>query len=339
MRAIVCHAFGDFHDLEVEETAPPPLVPGGVRIAVEAASISFATSLWVAGKYQHKPPLPFVPGSEFVGTVLECAPDARRFKPGERVLAVSGWGGYAEQAVVTEHTVYAIPQDIDAGAALHLATSYATAYGALVWRARLAPGETLLVLAAAGGVGLAAVEVGRVLGATVIAAAGGAEKCAVAREHGAQAAIDYRSGDLRAEIRRITEGRGIDVVFDPVGGASFDAALRSLAPGGRHVVIGFAAGSIPQIPANIVLVKNIAVLGFNIGMWYGWSANDERVKHEPEMRAAFAQIFAWYKQGHLMPLVSQVYPLECFAEAQDAVLERRSVGKVVLRVKPEEEEA
>ena len=339
MRAIVCHAFGDFHDLEVEETAPPPLVPGGVRIAVEAASISFATSLWVAGRYQHKPPLPFVPGSEFVGTVLECAPDARRFKPGERVLAVSGWGGYAEQAVVTEHTVYAIPQDIDAGAALHLATSYATAYGALVWRARLAPGETLLVLAAAGGVGLAAVEVGRVLGATVIAAAGGAEKCAVAREHGAQAAIDYRSGDLRAEIRRITEGRGIDVVFDPVGGASFDAALRSLAPGGRHVVIGFAAGSIPQIPANIVLVKNIAVLGFNIGMWYGWSANDERVKHEPEMRAAFAQIFAWYKQGHLMPLVSQVYPLECFAEAQDAVLERRSVGKVVLRVKPEEEEA
>jgi len=337
VKAIVCHAFGDFHDLRVEETAPPPMLPGGVRIAVEAASISFATSLWIEGKYQHKPPLPFVPGGEFVGTVLECAPEARRFRPGERVLAVSGWGGYAEQAVVTEHTVYAIPQDIDAGAALHLATSYATAYGALVWRAKLAPGETLLVLAAAGGVGLAAVEIGRVLGATVVAAAGGAEKCAIAREHGAQAAIDYRRGDLRAEIRRLTEGRGIDVVFDPVGGASFDAALRSLRPGGRHVVIGFAGGSIPHIPANILLVKNIAVLGFNIGMWYGWSVNDERVKHEPEMRAAFAQIFDWHKQGHLKPLVSKVYPLARFAEAQDAVLERRSVGKVVLRIKQAEE--
>jgi NADPH2:quinone reductase len=332
VKAIVCHAFGDFHDLKVEDSPPPPLVAGSVRIAVEAASISFATSLWVAGKYQHKPPLPFVPGSEFVGTVIECAPDARRFKPGARVLAVSGWGGYAEEAVVTEHTVYPIPADIDAGAALHLATSYATAYGALVWRARIEPGETLLVLAAAGGVGLAAVEIGCVLGAKVIAAAGGAEKCAIAKAHGAQAAIDYRMGDLRAEIRNATAGRGIDVVFDPVGGASFDAALRSLVPGGRHVVIGFAGGAIPQIPANLLLVKNIAVLGFNIGLWYGWSVNDERAKHEPEMRAAFEQIFAWYGEGRLSPLVSQVYPLARFADAQDAVLERRSVGKVVLKI-------
>lgn len=333
MKAIVCHAFGDFHDLKVEEMSPPLLGPGAVRIAVEAASISFATELWIAGKYQHKPPLPFVPGGEFVGTVIECAPDARRFKPGDRVLAISGWGGYAEQAVVTEHTVYPIPEGIEPGAALHLATSYATAYGALIWRAKLEPGETLLVLAAAGGVGLAAVEVGRVLGATVVAAAGGAEKCAIAREHGAHAAIDYTAGELRAEIRHATAGRGIDVVFDPVGGASFDAALRSLVPGGRHVVIGFAGGSIPQIPANILLVKNIAVLGFNIGMWYGWSENDERAKHEPEMRAAFEKIFAWYGEGRLRPLVSQVFPLAQFAQAQDTVLERRSVGKVVLRIK------
>jgi len=339
VKAIVCHAFGDFHDLKVEETAPPALVPGAVRIAVEAASISFATSLWVAGKYQYKPPLPFVPGGEFVGTILECAPGAQRFKPDERVLAISGWGAYAEQAVVTEHTVYPIPRGIDAGAALHLATSYATAYGALAWRAKLERGETLLVLAAAGGVGLAAVEVGRVLGATVIAAAGGDEKCAIAREHGAQAAIDYSAGDLRAEIRRVTGGRGVDVVFDPVGGASFDAALRSLVPGGRHVVIGFAGGSIPQIPANILLVKNIAVLGFNIGLWYGWSTHDERARHEPEMRAAFERIFAWYGEGRLEPLVSRVYPLARFAEAQDAVLERRSVGKVVLLVRQEEKAA
>ncbi len=333
MKAIVCHAFGDFHDLKVEDASAPPLVAGGVRIAVEAASISFATSLWVAGKYQHKPPLPFVPGGEFVGTVIECAPDAQRFRQGDRVLAISGWGGYAEEAVVTEHTVYPLPAGIDAGAALHLATSYATAYGALVWRAKLEPGETLLVLAAAGGVGLAAVEVGRVLGAKVIAAAGGAEKCAIALEHGAQAGIDYRSGDLRAELRRVTDGRGLDVVFDPVGGASFDAALRSLAPGGRHVVIGFAGGSIPQIPANILLVKNISVMGFNIGMWYGWSENDERAKHEADMRAAFVRIFTWYAEGRLQPLVSKVYPLARFADAQDAVLKRRTVGKVVLQIK------
>jgi len=299
VKAIVCHAFGDFHDLKVEETPAPPLVAGGVRIAIEAASISFATSLWVAGKYQHKPPMPFVPGGEFVGTVIACAPDARRFKAGDRVLAISGWGGYAEEAVVTEHTVYPLPAGIDAGAALHLATSYATAYGALVWRAKIESGETLLVLAAAGGVGLAAVEVGRVLGAKVIAAAGGAKKCAIALEHGAQAAIDYRNGDLRAEIGRATDGQGLDVVFDPVGGASFDAALRSLVPGGRHVVIGFAGGSIPQIPANILLVKNIAVMGFNIGMWYGWSENDERAKHEADMRTAFERIFAWYAEGRL----------------------------------------
>jgi NADPH2:quinone reductase len=137
---------------------------------------------------------------------------------------------------------------------------------------------------------------------------------------------------LRAQIRAATAGRGVDVVFDPVGGASFDAALRSLVPGGRHVVIGFAGGSIPQIPANILLVKNIAVLGFNIGMWYGWSVNDERAKHEPEMRAAFERIFAWYGEERLRPLVSEVYPLARFAEAQDAVLERRSVGKVVLKI-------
>lgn len=334
MRALVCHAFGDYHGLKIEQVEPPPLPARGVRIAVEAASVSFATSLWIAGKYQHKPPLPFVPGGEFVGTVLECDAAATRFKPGDRVLAISGWGGYAEQAVVTEHTVYPIPPAIPAGEALHLATSYATAYGAFAWRAKLARGETLLVLAAAGGVGLAAVEIGRVLGADVIGAAGGAEKCALALAHGARAAIDYRSADLRAELARLTGGRGVDVVFDPVGGASFDAALRSLAPGGRHVVIGFAGGEIPQVPANILLVKNISVMGFNIGLWYGWSKDDRRAEFEADMRGAFAQIFQWYAEGFLKPVVSQTFPLEDFARAQDLVAQRGSVGKLVLRIAP-----
>lgn len=180
--------------------------------------------------------------------------------------------------------------------------------------------------------GLAAVELGRVMGAEVIGAAGGADKCALALAHGARAAIDYRSTDLRAELTRLTEGRGIDVVFDPVGGASFDAALRSLAPGGRHLVIGFAGGTIPQVPANILLVKNISVMGFNIGMWYGWSKDDRRAELEPEMRAAFAQIFQWHAEGRLKPLVSKTLPLERFAEAQDTVAERGSVGKIVLQI-------
>ena len=332
MKAIVCHAFGDYHGLQVEDIDPPELPVRGVRIAVEAASVSFATSLWIAGKYQHKPPLPFVPGGEFVGTILECDAAATRFKPGDRVLAISGWGGYAEQAVVTEHTVYPIPQTIPAGEALHLATSYATAYGAFAWRGRLVQGETLLVLAAAGGVGLAAVEIGRVMGAEVIGAAGGAAKCALALAHGARAAIDYRSADLRSEIARLTGGRGVDVVFDPVGGASFDAAMRSLAPGGRHLVIGFASGSVPQVPANILLVKNISVMGFNIGMWYGWSKDDRRAEFEAQMRGAFTQIFQWHAEGKLRPLVSKTFPLERFAEAQDTVTQRGSVGKLVLQI-------
>lgn len=332
MKAIVCHSFGDYHDLKVENIEAPPLPARGVRIAVEAASISFATSLWIAGKYQHKPPLPFVPGGEYVGTVLECDAAATRFKPGDRVLAIAGWGGYAEEAVVTEHTVYPIPATIPAGEALHLATSYATAYGAFAWRGKLAKGETLLVLAAAGGVGLAAVEIGRVMGADVIGAAGGSDKCALAVAHGARAAIDYRSADLRAELARLTKGRGVDVVFDPVGGASFDAAMRSLAPGGRHIVIGFASGGIPQVPANILLVKNISVMGFNIGMWYGWSKDDRRAEFETDMRGAFTQIFQWHAEGKLSPLVSKIFPLNKFAEAQDTVAERGSVGKLVLQI-------
>ncbi len=332
MKAIVCHAFCDYHELKVEDFPAPPMPAHGVRIAVEAASVAFATSLWIAGKYQHKPPLPFVPGSEFVGKVLEVSPGVSVCAPGDRVLAISGWGAFAEEAAVSAHTVYRLPEGLHAHHALHLGTSYATAYGGLVWRARLQPGETLLVLAAAGGVGLAAVELGRQLGAHVIAAAGGAEKCALALEHGAHAAIDYRAADLRAEIKRLTNGRGLDVVFDPVGGASFDPAMRSLVAGGRHVLIGFASGSVPQIPANILLVKNVSVMGFNIGEWLGWSTNDQRAKYEPQLRAAFEQIFAWCLDGKLKPVVSQVLPLAEYPRAQDLVSERRSVGKVVLQV-------
>ena len=201
MRALVCHRFGDYHDLQVENFPEPQLVSRGVRIAVEFASLSFSISLLIAGKYQVKPPLPFVPGAEVVGRVLETAPGVTAYRPGQRVLAFLGWGGYAEQAVCHESTVYPLPDGIDSAAALCLGISYCTAYGGLVWRAHLDAGETLLVLAAAGGVGLAAVEVGRAIGAFVIAAAGGKEKCRLAFEHGANAVIDYRKPPYEVCVR------------------------------------------------------------------------------------------------------------------------------------------
>lgn len=332
MKAIVCHQFGDFHDLKIEDIEPPALQPLSVRIAVEYASVTFATSLWIAGKYQHKPSLPFVPGTEITGTVMETGAGVTTCKAGDRVLAVLGWGGFAEQAVVPAHTVYRLPDDLPLDQGLHLGISYITAYGGLVWRAGLKPGETLLVLAAAGAVGLAAVEIGKALGAHVIGAAGGAKKCAVVTAHGAQAAIDYSAVKLREEAERLTEGRGVDVVFDPVGGSQSDAAMRTLVPGGRHVVIGFASGNIPQIPANILLVKNISVLGLNVGTYVGWATNDQRARYEPLMRAAFERIFGWHVEGKLQPTMSEAFPLEAYAEAQDAILARRSIGKVALKI-------
>lgn len=332
MRALVCRRFGDYHDLRVEDFPAPELPPLGVRIAVEYASLSFSISLWVAGRYQVKPPLPFVPGAEVVGRVLEIAPGVTACRPGERVLAFIGWGGYAEQAVSPQATVHVLPEATDAAAALHLGVSYCTAYGGLVWRARLQKEETLLVLAAAGGVGLAAVEIGRALGARVIAAAGGAEKCALAREHGADAVIDYRSEELRAGVRAASANRGADAVFDPVGGELSEAALRSLAPGGRLLAIGFASGAAPKIEPNILLVKNLSVLGFNFGAYIGWSPVDERERYEPQVRALLQQLFEWHARGRIRPLAAQVHPLERFAEALDALLARRTVGKVVLRV-------
>jgi len=332
MRALVCHRYGDYHDLKVEDFPEPPLAPRGVRIAVEFASLSFSISLWIAGKYQVKPPLPFVPGAEVVGRVLETAPGVTACRPGQRVLAFIGWGGYAEQAVCHESTVYPLPDAIDPAAALHLGVSYCTAYGGLAWRAHLAAGETLLVLAAAGGVGLAAVEIGRAMGGFVIAAAGSKEKCRLALEHGANAVIDYRDEDLRDGIRKLAPPPGLDVIFDPVGGELSEAALRSLRPGGRLVCIGFASGSMPQIQANLLLVKNASVLGFNFGTYIGWSPVDERERYEPQVRPLVEHLLEWYQQGKIRPLVAESYPLERFAEAQDALLGRGTVGKLVLRL-------
>ena len=306
----------------VADAPPPDLIDGGVRIAVHAAGVNFADSLVIAGTYQEKPGYPFTPGMEVAGEVLECAPGVTGIQPGDRVLAMVPHGGYGEQAVAQADSVFAIPPAMDYVTAAGFAIAYGTAHLGLREKLALAAGETLLVHGAAGGVGLAAVEIGALLGATVIATGGDAGKLLVAQERGAAHVIDYSREDIRIRVKALTGGVGAGVVFDPVGGAAFDASLRSVGFGGRILVIGFASGAIPRIPANILLVKNITVVGFTFGA-FGRRRADL-------LAAAFGELFAWYEAGQLHPRVSHTFPLAEAPRALETVLQRRSTGKVVL---------
>lgn len=322
MRAVICDSWGEPESLKVGELPARQAGAGEVTIRVAAAGLNFADTLMIAGKYQEKPPFPFSPGLEVAGEVLAVGAGVTRVKPGERVLAVVDHGGFAEQVIARESDVFGIPTGLDFQSAAGFPITYGTAHGALVWRAGLKAGETLLVHGAAGGVGLAAVEVGKALGARVIATAGGADRCQLAEAHGADASIDYRSSDIRAAVKDLTGGRGVDVVFDPVGGDIFDASLRCLAWSGRLLTIGFAAGRVPQVAANILLVKNISVVGCYWGSYR---------KQAPELLLQeFAELFSWYEAGLLKPHVSHALPLEKVAEAMQLLLSRRSTGKVVL---------
>ncbi|MCH8036859.1 MAG: NADPH:quinone oxidoreductase family protein [Proteobacteria bacterium] len=309
----------------VEEV--PDLTPGDgeIRIAVAAAGVNFADILMVGGGYQESPDFPFTPGLEVAGTVLDCGAGVTEFAPGDRVMAGCAQGGFAEQATVPAGDAYRLPEAMGFDMAGGFPVAYGTAYGALAWRARLKPGETLLVLGAAGGVGLTAVEVGKAMGATVIATARGREKLAVAQEHGADHLIDTGTEDVRAEVRRIAGElgkQGAEVVFDPVGGEIFEASLRCVAWGARLVIIGFAAGRVQQIPANILLVKNVAALGFYWGSY--------RARRPELVTAEYAQLFDWYAQGKLKPHVSRTLGLAQAAEALELLKTRKSTGKVVL---------
>jgi len=326
MRAVPCKAFGAKpSDLVVEDVAPPALEEGAVRIAVHATGLNFADTLLLKGEYQVKPELPFSPGLEIAGEVLDCAPGVTRCKPGDRVMAMVDYGGFAEEAVASADRVHVIPDTVDFVTAAGFPVAYGTSHLGLKYRARLAAGETLLVNGAAGGVGLTAVEIGKRMGAEVIATAGGADKLEVPRQYGADHLIDYRAEDIRARVRDITGGRGVDVVYDPVGGGAFDAALRSTALGGRILVIGFASGTVPQVPANILLVKNITLIGYYWGQY---------LKLDPALMAeSFEELLAWLGAGELKPHVSHTYDLDNAGQALDALASRRSTGKVVLRVR------
>ncbi len=322
MRAVLCKAWGGPEDLSLGEVAPPVPGPGEVLISVAAAGVNYADLLMVAGKYQEKPSFPFSPGLEVAGTVAALGEGVTALAVGQRVLGLTDSGGYAEQAVARAGDVFVLPESMDFETAAGFPITYGTAHGAMVWRAGLKAGEVLVVHGAAGGVGLATVEAGKALGATVIATAGGPDKLAVAEAHGADHLIDSRREDIRERVKELTGGRGADVVFDPVGGDVFDASLRAVAWGGRLVVIGFAAGRVQQIPANILLIKNLSAVGFYWGSYR---------KHAPQLVSAqFAQLFAWFEAGKLKPHVSHQLDLARAAEALELLSSRKSTGKVVL---------
>jgi NADPH2:quinone reductase len=322
MRAVVCRELRGPDALELAELPTPEPGACGVRIKVRAAGVNFADSLMLAGRYQEKPPLPFVPGLELAGEIEAVGAGVRGLKAGQRVLAVVSHGAFAEQAVARADDVVLLPEGIDDVTAAGFAIAYGTAHGALRWRADLHAGESLVVHGAGGGVGLTAVECGKAIGAMVIATARGEEKLAMACAHGADHTVDSDDPDLKGKLRELTDGRGPDVVYDPVGGAVFDASLRAIAWEGRIVTIGFASGQVPQIPANLLLVKNAAVIGFYWGSYR---------KHDPErLRDGFKELFTWYREGRIRPHVSQTLPLAQAADAIRLLADRRAIGKVVV---------
>lgn len=309
-------------DLVVSEREAPVMADGAIRISVRAAGCNFSDILMLKGEYQVKPPLPFIPGGEVAGVVTQVGSAIHEFAPGDRVLSRCGLGGFAEEVVAPAAVSYRMPESMSFEAGAALATVYPTSYAALVWRAPLKCGETLLVHAAAGGVGLSAVQIGKALGARVIATAGGSDKLEIARRAGADVLIDYREVDFAPRVMEITEGRGADVIYDSVGGNVTERSLQCIAWNGRLLVIGFASGEIPEIKLNRVLLKNIAVVGLH------WSAYPER---EPErINACFEGLFEMAARGAIEPWVSARYPLEEAGAALEALARRKTVGKIVL---------
>jgi NADPH2:quinone reductase len=322
MKAVLARSFAPPEEVALEEIPSLHAGRGEVVIAVKACGVNFFDALIVQGKYQIRPPLPFSPGGEVAGVVSEVGEGVTTLEKGSRVLAYSGHGGYAEQVTVEAASVVTLPAQMEFVTAAAFPIAYGTSYHALKDRARLRSGETLLVLGAAGGVGLAAVEIGKLMGARVIACASSEKKLALAREHGADALINYGASDLRERIREATAGKGVDVVYDPVGGGYAEPALRTMAVGGRYLVVGFASGEIPKIALNLPLLKQVSIVGVFWGAFAKTQAQANAVN--------FAELLDWVRQGKLRPHVSATFPLEHHREALGAVIERKALGKIVL---------
>jgi NADPH2:quinone reductase len=324
MKAVLCKAYGPPKSLVIEDVPPLDAGPGEVVVSVKAASVNFPDVLIIQNKYQVKPPLPFSPGSEVAGIVKAVGGGVTHVKPGDRVMAIIGYGAFAEEVKVEGRRVLPLPAGMDFESAAAFGLTYATSEHALVDRGALAAGETLLVLGAAGGVGIAAIEIGKALGARVIACASTDDKLAVCRAHGADETINYADEDLRERIKALTNGNGPDVIYDPVGGPYTEPALRSIAWRGRLLVVGFAAGDIPKIPLNLTLLKGCSI----VGVYWG-----EFTRREPQRFAESIQrLGRWYADGKLKPHISATFPLERAADALTKMANREVVGKVVLTV-------
>jgi NADPH2:quinone reductase len=324
MRAVLCTEYGPPEDLVIADVESPALGSGQVRIAVRACGVNFPDSLIVAGKYQVRPPVPFTPGAELAGEIIEVGRAVKHLETGQRVIAMTTFGCMAEEVCVNANAVIPIPDSMDFITAAGFILTYGTAYHALLQRAHLRSGESLLVMGAAGGVGLAAVELGTILNATVFAAASSAEKLQLAAEHGAAHLIDYSNSDLKEQVKDLTSGRGIDVILDPVGGDLFDDCLRSVAWGGRILVVGFASGKIQQIPANLPLLKGSSV----VGVFWGRFAELETTQHRNNTK----DLLQFFTNGQLKPHISSSYPLQDAAMAIKHVAERRALGKIVIEI-------
>lgn len=322
MQALLCEHFGPPEDLAVREVPVPQPAAGEVLIRIHAAGLNFPDSLIIHDKYQIKAPLPFAPGGELAGTVAAVGESVARFKAGDRVAALTHWGGFAEYVAAREETVTPVPATMDLDTAAAFSLVYGTAHHALKQRAALQAGETLLILGASGGVGLAAVEVAKALGARVIAGASTGEKLAIAQAHGADELVNYADQDLKAVVKALTGGKGVDVVYDPVGDKLADPAFRTIGWNGRYLIIGFAGGQIPAIPFNLPLVKGAAIVGV---FWGDFVAREPALHH-----ANMAELYAMHAAGKLKPLISSRFPIARGGEAIRMIMDRKVTGKVIV---------
>ena len=323
MKAMLCEKFGPPEDLVLKEVADLIPLAGQVRIATEACGVNFPDTLIIENKYQFKPDLPFAPGGEVTGIVDAIGDGVSQDLLDQPVMCMTLSGGFAEQTLCKAEDLIARPSSMPSTVAAGFTMTYGTSMHALKQRAQLQAGETLLVLGAGGGVGLAAVEIGKQMNATVIAAASSAEKLNAAKDAGADHLIDYSQQDLRNALKEIVGKKGVDVVYDPVGGDMFEAALRSTAWGGRVLVVGFASGDIPKVPVNLALLKGCSIVGVFWGAF--------RLNYTKEDNENFEQLFAWYEDGKLKPYASKIYALEAAAQALNDLKNRKAVGKIVLK--------
>ncbi|MDG1276279.1 MAG: NADPH:quinone oxidoreductase family protein [Algoriphagus sp.] len=324
MKAIICNQFGLPDSLIFGELQDPKPAKNQILIAVEACGVNFPDVLIIQGKYQFKPELPFSPGGEVAGKVIELGEGVTQFQVGQSVLALCGWGGFAEKVAVDVDRVFAMPPGLSPEIAATTLYTYGTSFHALKERAKLQEGETLLVLGAAGGVGLAAVELGKLMGAKVIGAASTDEKLELCREKGASETINYTSEDLKTRIKELTGGKGVDVIYDPVGGDFTEAALRGIAWKGRYLIVGFANGEIPKIPMNLPLLKGCAILGV---FWGQFSKLEAKQSFQN-----IAQLVQWIKAGKIEQHIRKRYSLEESPQALQALLDRKMLGKGVVLI-------